>query len=224
MDRPTNRLVYKINPTAVTGENDQVDAWSDGYGRQRVIVDSGAITANVDTSLLAKDSSVTAIGAKLGTLGQQNMAGSAPVVIASNQSPIAIKGTVTSRAALVASSGSPNTLPAAGAYEAAPSDGSCTAIPAGSRRATIYISYTRGAANGQAAHKLYVSNGTEVAQCMSIDGTYNGINGAPSTSSSAILYTIPVDLIGGETKIGMASAEVGVTGTPGTYYATVTFG
>jgi hypothetical protein len=46
MDRPTNRLVYKITPTAVTAEGDQVDAWSDGYGRQHVIVDSGTITAS----------------------------------------------------------------------------------------------------------------------------------------------------------------------------------
>lgn len=135
-----------------------------------------------------------------------------------------IVASIAARAAFYASVGSPATLPAAGAYEAIPLDAAMVAIPTNSRRAMIYISYTRGAAGGQAAHKLYISNGSEVAQVLSVDGTFGGVNGAPSASASAIWYAIPLDLIGGETKIGIASAEVGVTGTPGSYYATVTFG
>lgn len=54
---------------------------------------SGTVTANIGTSgSLALDASVTAIGAKLGTLGQKAMAGSAPVVIASDQSAIPVTG------------------------------------------------------------------------------------------------------------------------------------
>lgn len=199
------RYLYTANPSAVV-DGHEVDALSDGYGRLRVVVDSGTISLNGSTN------------------GQKTMANSSPVVIASDQSAVAIKGTTTARAAFQASAGSPTTLPAAGAYESAPLDAAMIAIPAGSRRAMIYISYTRGAASGQAAHKIYISNGTEVAQCLSIDGTYNGMPGAASVSASAILYSIPVDLIAGETKIGMASAEIGVTATPGTYFATVTFG
>jgi hypothetical protein len=126
----------------------------------------------------------------------------------------------TASAALTASTA----LPAAGAYESDPSSGAMVAVPAGSRRATITISYTRGASSGQAAHKIFTYDGTTVAQAMSPDGTYNGINGRASTGAGAIGYTIAIDLFGGETKVGIASAEIGVTGTPGTYASAVTFG
>lgn len=115
-------------------------------------------------------------------------------------------------------------LPAAGAYEAVPAQGAMVAVPPGSRRATIRVKYTRGAAGGQAAHKVYVSDGTNPMQAMAPDGTYAGIYGAPSTSASAIYYAISIDLIGGETSISQAGAEVGVTGTPGTVETAVTFG
>lgn len=221
--------------------------------KRRLLI-AGTVTATVDTSLLATAAKQDTLAAKFGSLGQKAMSGSAPVVIASDQSTlavadsaltakfgslgqkassgsapvvlssdqtaVAIKGTVTARQVLTASA----TLPAAGAYEAVPADGACVTIPAGSRSACISILYTRGAANGQAAHKFYTSNGTEVTQCTAMDGNYNGHNGAPSVSASAVAYNVTVSLISGETKIGIASAETGVTGTPGTYSTAITFG
>jgi hypothetical protein len=88
MDRPINRLIYKINPNQTTIDNDPVDALSDGYGRQRVIIDGGSF--NVAP----------------GPTGQQTMALSQPVVIASNQSPIAITGSITASNPSVSNTGS----------------------------------------------------------------------------------------------------------------------
>ncbi len=52
---------------------------------------SGTVTANIGTSgSLALDGSITNLSAKFGSLGQKTMAGSAPVVIASDQSAIPI--------------------------------------------------------------------------------------------------------------------------------------
>jgi hypothetical protein len=116
------------------------------------------------------------------------------------------------------------TLAGAGAYDADPAVGDCVAIPAGVLKATIMISYTRAAANGQAAHKVFLSDGTSVGQALSPDGSYNGVVGRLSTSASAIVYTISVDVSGGSTKLGIASAEVGVTGSPGSVVSSVTFG
>jgi hypothetical protein len=62
---------------------------TDANGELQVDVLSSALPAGAAT-----ESSLTAIGAKLGTLGQKNMAGSAPVVIASDQSAIPISGSV----------------------------------------------------------------------------------------------------------------------------------
>jgi hypothetical protein len=166
------------------------------------------------------NASLASIDGKTPALGQAAMAASSAVVIASNQSPVAVKGTVTAEATLSTSA----TLPAAGAFEADPTTGSMVAIPAGSRSATIYGTYTRGAAGGQASHKVFVTGGATSAQALGPDGSYNGLNGRASTSASAIGYSFHIDLTGGETKLGIASAEVGVTGTPGTFASTVTFG
>jgi hypothetical protein len=55
------------------------------------VVDSGSITANVGTTGgLALDSSITSLSAKFGSLGQKTSAGSAPVVLASDQSAIPV--------------------------------------------------------------------------------------------------------------------------------------
>lgn len=142
------------------------------------------------------------------------------VVVASNQSAMPVKGTITATAHLTSSA----TLPAAGAFEADPATNAMVAVPATARRATIYISYIRGASGGQSAHKIFVSDGSKVAQVLAPDGTYSAISGRASTSSSAIGYAIDVELEGGETLIGIASAETGVTGTPGSYSSEITFG
>ena len=168
------------------------------------------------------DFAVLAVGGATlpAALGQATMAASLAVVIASDQSAIPTKGTRTATAALTGSA----SLPAAGAFEVDPTTGAMVTIPTTAKRATIYISYTRGAANGAAAHKIFVSDGTKVSQVLHPDGSYNGLNGRVSTSASAIQYAISVDLEGGETKIGIASAEVGVAGTPGSYSSEITFG
>ncbi len=58
---------------------------------------SGTITANIGTSgSLALDASITSLSAKFGSLGQKTMAGSAPVVIASDQAAIPVTGTFSS--------------------------------------------------------------------------------------------------------------------------------
>lgn len=55
------------------------------------VVDSGMVTANIGTAGgLALDSTVSSINGKLGSLGQKAMAGSAPVVIASDQSAVSV--------------------------------------------------------------------------------------------------------------------------------------
>ena len=72
-----------------------------------VTVTSGTITANIGTTNgLALDSSLTSLSAKFGSLGQKTSAGSAPVVIASDQSAIAVTGTVTATNASIGANGS----------------------------------------------------------------------------------------------------------------------
>lgn len=115
------------------------------------------------------------------------------------------------------------TLPASGAYESDPSVAAMTAIPDNVLTATIAISYTRGGSGGYAAHKVFLSDGTRVFQVQAADGTYDGTDGRASVDDNPILYSLTVDVSGGATKIGIASAEVGATGTPGDYVATVTF-
>lgn len=56
---------------------------------------AGTVTANVGTTGgLALDSTVSSLSSKFGSLGQKTMSGSAPVVIASDQSAIPVTGTV----------------------------------------------------------------------------------------------------------------------------------
>lgn len=114
-------------------------------------------------------------------------------------------------------------LPASGAYESDPVVTDMVTVPAGARATQIYISYTRGTTSGQAAHKIFTTDGTNVCQVMAPDGTYSGVSGRASTSASAIGYSISVAVPGGDVRIGIASAEVGATGTPGSYSAQVTF-
>ncbi len=114
------------------------------------------------------------------------------------------------------------TLEAAGAYQTAPLAAACVALPAGWDQATISFVYTAGTTGGQMAVKVYFVSGgptPTIAQVMAPDSTYNGFAGPVGTSN----WSISVDCRG-TTKIGIAAAEVGVAGTPGTFSSTVTFG
>ena len=117
------------------------------------------------------------------------------------------------------------TLPGSGAFTSIPTAGAdgTILVPQTAQKVIVYISYTRGASSGQAAHKFYGYNGTDVGQLMSLDGTYNQINGAASISASAIVYIMTFD-VSSLLYFGMTSAEIGVTGTPGTVSANITFG
>jgi len=120
------------------------------------------------------------------------------------------------------------TLPASGAYEADPSAGTrLVEIPEGVDCATVFVSYTRGTTSGRAAHKLFLGDGTRVAQVRGPDpdpaNAFDGVPGRASSSSSAVQYSIALELAGGATHLGIASAETGATGTPGTCAAWVTF-
>lgn len=119
-------------------------------------------------------------------------------------------------------------LPASGAYEVDPSGATrLVAIPKLAHAATIFVSYTRGAVNGAAAHKLFLGDGTRVAQVRGPDpdpaNAFDGVPGRASSSASAAHYSIALDLDGGATHLGIASAETGATGTPGTVAAWVAF-
>jgi len=121
-----------------------------------------------------------------------------------------------------------NALPAAGAYEAAPTTSSTAgvAIPAGTqanptRGATITFLYTQGASSGQMAVKVYGYDGSKWGQMpSSVDQSYSGISLGTGTGQ----YALAVDLKYGITRIAVCGAETGVTGTPGTYSAEVVFG
>ena len=63
---------------------------------------TGASTSALQTT---GNSSLSSIDSKLGTLGQQTMAGSAPVVIASDQSAVPISGTITATGTVTANQG-----------------------------------------------------------------------------------------------------------------------
>jgi hypothetical protein len=58
---------------------------------------TGTVTSNIGTTNgLALDTTLSTLSGKFGSLGQKTMAGSAPVVISSDQSAIPVSGTVTS--------------------------------------------------------------------------------------------------------------------------------
>jgi len=115
-------------------------------------------------------------------------------------------------------------LPSAGAYQADPSGTTrLVEIPEFASQATIFISYTRGGSGGYAAHKVFLGDGTRVGQVLSPANDFSGISGRAPTSASAVEYSLTIDLKGGATRLGIASAEVGNTGSPGTLAALVAF-
>ena len=122
------------------------------------------------------------------------------------------------RAALIASAA----LPAAGAYSTL---GTAANIPSGASFAQLWLTYTRSSGQaGAAASKVFLSNGTEVAQVSAPDGSYNPIAGPVPPSDTAIVYAIgPIDLRGGSITLNISSAEVGATASPGTLAVGVTF-
>jgi hypothetical protein len=103
-------------------------------------------------------------------------------------------------------------LPAAGAYTT-PTQ---YALPQAAEKVTFYVSYARGGSGGQAQHTVWLGNGTEFAQAPNYDFTWTALQGPATTSASEIQYAIVVEVAGGVTHIGLASAEVGNTGSPGT--------
>lgn len=123
---------------------------------------------------------------------------------------------------------SANTLPAAGAYETAPTTSSSTgiAIPVGTvaspiRGCTLTVLYTQGASSGQMAIKVYEYDGTKWSQAASpVDQSYAGIALGAGTGQ----YGLSVALTYGATRIFVCGAETGVTGTPGAYSCEAVFG
>ena len=101
-------------------------------------------------------------------------------------------------------------------------------IPPGKAKAMIYFAYTRGGSGGQQANKVFVANSRSSTaksfQLMAPDGSYDGVLGRTSVDADPIRYALQVELGEGAMKIGVSSAEVGATGTPGTYSAEITFG
>jgi hypothetical protein len=138
----------------------------------------------------------------------------------------ALVGTAAAPAA-PASLVSGNTLPGSGAYETAPSGSSAgVAIPVGTvakptRGATITTSYTQGTSGGAMAVKVYQYDGSLWGQIASpVDQSYNG----DQLGSGTGVYELAVELKYGAARIMVCGAEIGVTGTPGTYSAEVVFG
>jgi len=119
------------------------------------------------------------------------------------------------------------TLPAAGAYEAAPTNSATAGVaaPVGVGTNdwlgwTATILYTQGASSGQMACKVYVYDGANWGQVASpVDQSYNGISLGVGTGQYTISGTVPR----GATRLMLASAEIGVTGTPGSYTSEIAF-
>jgi hypothetical protein len=119
------------------------------------------------------------------------------------------------------------TLPAAGAYDAALSGGSAgIAVPLGTvgdqtRAVSIVCIYTQGTSGGQAAVIIEEYDGNEWGQVPEpIGQTFTGYNLGSGTG----VYIIHMQLDAGMTRIGLRCAEVGVPGTPGTMVAHAVFG
>ena len=115
------------------------------------------------------------------------------------------------------------TLPPAGAYQGVPVHTDMVAIPALKAQALINVTYTRGASGGKAAHKFYVYDGGSVMQLVSPNNDFDGLEGPAPADGNPLSAAYEVRLAGYMTKIGIASAETGVTGTPGVAASTVSF-
>lgn len=103
---------------AVTIASDQSAVPASQSGTWNITNVSGTVSlptgAATSANQTTANSSLSSIDGKLGTLGQKAMTGSAPVVIASDQSAIPISGTVTANNASVSTTGS--SVPASATY------------------------------------------------------------------------------------------------------------
>lgn len=135
--------------------------------------------------------------------------------------PVYIGASRVARAVHLASA----TLPAAGAY----TNQTAYAIPVGVKSVSFILTYTRGAAGGQAKYRILVGNGTEEGDLSVVDVTLVAsqpfasqqmygqvLLGEIPQSASAVSQELTVNIQGGWTTIRVIGAENGVSGTPGT--------
>lgn len=111
-------------------------------------------------------------------------------------------------------------LPPAGAY----SSTYTVAVPDWADSATVFVEYTRGASNGYPYVRTYLGNATDLGLAMKGDGSYDPITGPTPSDGNPLVFNVSLDLKRGVTRVGVAAAEGGVTATPGTWRAYVTFG
>jgi hypothetical protein len=117
------------------------------------------------------------------------------------------------------------TLPAAGAYETAPTTSSTAgvAIPtlvgsAQVRGCHLTVVYTQGDAGGQMSSKVYGYDGAKWGQlASSVDQSYNAIPLGVNTGQ----YALDVDVRYGITRLMLVSAETGETAYPGSYLSEI---
>ena len=116
------------------------------------------------------------------------------------------------------------TLPASGNYESVPSLVTAgIAVPSGAEGCTFTFAYTEGTTGGQMAVKLYGYDGIGWGQVQyqgpgAVTG-YEGVNLGLNTGN----YQVSFDLNHGIRRILPVNAEVGATGSPGTYTDRVVF-
>ena len=126
-------------------------------------------------------------------------------------------------------------LPAAGAFTSQ----AAQAIPAGTKKISFWITYTRGAAGGYPVFELLCSNGTEEIRVVlgnvsslavsQPNGAFDTLQlqliGPKPQNGSALVFGYTFndeDLPAGATTTRLLAAELGVTGTPGTCAITFT--
>lgn len=98
-----NSLPYRLtNGTSFYDARDR--NWTLGFSGDKVDVSGSSVSVS---NAFALDSTLTALSAKFNSLGQKTMAGSVPVVISSDQSPITVTGSVTASNPSVDLTGNP---------------------------------------------------------------------------------------------------------------------
>jgi hypothetical protein len=162
-------------------------------GTPAVTVSSGTVTANLGTIAgVATETTLSSLNGKFGSLGQKAMTGSAPVVIASDQSAIPVSGTVTSNI------GTTNGL----ALDAT--------LTGGTQRSKI----TDGTNNAavKAASTAAVSGDTALVVAISPNNTV-GVSGTVTANAGTGSFTVAQATAGNlnATVVGTVTANVGTT-------------
>lgn len=184
-----------MSATTFTGQPQNVSIVADGYdvgvANPLPIAGTFSATVTVDTSLMAKEVTLASIDAKLASLGQKAMAGSTPVVIASDQAAIPITGTISATNPSVSATGS--AVPASGTMIAG-SDGTnlravkvsaAGLVSVDASGATVPVSATALPLPTGAATAANQATGN--ASLASLDGKVTAVNtGAVVVSSSAL--------------------------------------